>query len=139
MLETIKRAANGMYHPKGYNEEDDLQGLLFLRLGGAHVADITHHIFGTPSVRTIRTCTIVPQIIPSPSFSTHDEIQRNVVASFEGLLKGLGLSGQEVLHAIIMFDELAIKKWPRWDDKSNKVLGICREHGSGSSLPAKTI
>ena len=49
MLETIKRAAEGMYHPKDYNEEDDLQALLFLHLGGAHVADIAHHIFGTPS------------------------------------------------------------------------------------------
>lgn len=134
MLETIKRAANGTYHPKGYNEEDDLQGLLFLRLGGARVADIAHHIFGTPSARTIRTRTIVPQIIPSPSFPTHDEIQRNVVASFEGLLKGLGLSRQKALHAIVMFDELAIEKRPRWDDKSNKVLGLCREHGSGTSL-----
>ena len=49
MLETIKRAAEGMYHPKGYNEEDNLQALLFLCLDGAHVADIAHHIFGTPS------------------------------------------------------------------------------------------
>jgi hypothetical protein len=49
MLETIKRAATGTYHPKGYTEEDDLQALLFLRLGGVRVADIAHHIFGTPS------------------------------------------------------------------------------------------
>jgi hypothetical protein len=134
MLETIKRAAAGTYHPKGYDEEDDLQALLFLRLGGARVADIAHHIFGTPSARTIRTRTTVPQIIPLPSFPTHDEIQRNVVASFEGLLDGLGISGQKMLHAVAMFDELAIEKRPRWDDKSNRVLGICREHGSGTSL-----
>jgi len=28
-----------------------------------------------------------------------------------------------------MFDELAVEKRPQWDDKSNKVLGVCREHG----------
>jgi hypothetical protein len=138
MLETIKRAAAGTYHPKGYDEEDDLQALLFLRLGGARVADIAHRIFGTPSARTIRTRTTVSQIIPSPSFPTRNEIQRNIVASFEGLLDGLGMSGQGVLHTVAMFDELAVEKRPRWDDKSNKVLGICREHGSGTSLEFTT-
>jgi hypothetical protein len=39
-----------------------------------------------------------------------------------------------VLHAVAVFDELAIEKRPRWDDKSDKVLGICHEHGSGTSL-----
>ena len=34
MLEMIKRAAEGTYHPKGFDEQDDLQALLFLRLGG---------------------------------------------------------------------------------------------------------
>jgi hypothetical protein len=134
ILEMVKKAAAGTYHPKGYDEEDDLQALLFLCPGGAQVADIAHHIFGTPSARMIRMCTIVPQISPSPSFSTCNEIQRNIVASFKGLLDGLGISEQKNLHAVTMFDELAIEKRPRWDDKSNKVLGICREHGSETSL-----
>lgn len=138
ILDMVKRAAAGTYHPKGFDEEDDLQALLFLRLGGARVADIAHHIFGTPSVQTIRTRTSVPQIIPSPSFPTRDEIQRNVVASFEGLLDGLGVPGQKQLHTVAMFDELAIEKRPRWDDKSNKVLGICREHGRETSLEFTT-
>jgi hypothetical protein len=43
-----------------------------------------------------------------------------------------------MLHAIAMFDELAIEMWPWWDDKSNNVLGICREHGSGTSLEFTT-
>jgi len=93
VLEMIKKAAAGTYHLKGYDKEDDLQALLFLRLGGAHVADIAHHIFGTPSIQTIHTCTSVPQIIPLPLFPTHNKIQCNVVASFEGLLDGLGISG----------------------------------------------
>jgi hypothetical protein len=98
MLETVKRAAEGTYHPKGYDEEDDLQALLFLHLGGARIADIAYHIFGTPSARTIRTRTTVPQIVPSPSFPTCEEIQHNIAASFEGLLDGLGISGQKMLR-----------------------------------------
>ncbi|KAH9983684.1 hypothetical protein BJV77DRAFT_1072684 [Russula vinacea] len=42
MLKIVKKAAEGTYHPKGSNEENDLQALLFLRLGGARVADIAH-------------------------------------------------------------------------------------------------
>jgi hypothetical protein len=133
MLELVKRAAKGMYHPKGFDEEDDLQALLFLRLGGAQVADIAHRIFGTPSVSTIQTRTSVPQIISSPSFPTRAEIERNITTSFEGLLDVLTGSMQH-LHAIIMFDELSTEKRPGWDDKSNKILGVCREHGHDTSL-----
>jgi len=39
-----------------------------------------------------------------------------------------------MLHAVTMFDELVVEKRPQWDDRSNKVLGICREHGRETSL-----
>ena len=41
---------------------------------------------------------------------------------------------QNLLHGILMFDELVIEKQPRWDDKSNKFLGVCREHGHVTNL-----
>jgi hypothetical protein len=131
ILELVKKAAGGAYHPKGFDEEDDLQALLFLCLGGARVADVAHRIFGTPSVSTIRTCTIVPQILASPSFPMLYEIEHNIAACFEGVLDNLGVSA---LHGILMFDEIAIEKRPRWDDKSNRILGVCREHGRDTSL-----
>ena len=55
------------------------------------------------------------------------------MACFEGLLDILRTSGQ-CTHAVLMFDELAVEKRPRWDDKSNKVLGVCCEHGRETSL-----
>jgi hypothetical protein len=135
MLELVKKAAAGTYHPKSFDEEDDLQALLFLRLGGARVADVAHRIFGTPSVSAIRTRTIVPQILASPSFPTHYEIEHNIAACFGGVLEILGGS---MLHGILMFNEIAIKKRPRWDDKTNKILGVCREHGRDTSLEFTT-
>ncbi|KAI0282663.1 hypothetical protein BC826DRAFT_1110696 [Russula brevipes] len=66
-------------------------------------------MFGTPSVSTIRTHTTVPQLLASPSYPTPNEVEHNVVASFQ-------------------------KKRPRWDDKTNKFLGLCREHGSETSI-----
>lgn len=131
MLELVKKAAAGTYHPKSFDEEDDLQALLFLRLGGARVADVAHRIFGTPSVSTIRTRTLVPQILTSPSFPMYYEIEHNVAACFEGVFDNLGVS---MLHGILMFDEIAIEKRPRWDDKSNRILGVCQEHGRDTSL-----
>jgi hypothetical protein len=92
MLELIKKAAEGTYHPKGFDEEDDLQALLFLCLGGARVVDIAHHIFRTPSTSTIWTRTTVPQILPLPSFPTCYELEHNISATFENLRDILGVS-----------------------------------------------
>jgi hypothetical protein len=133
MLSLIKKAGEGTYHPKGFDEEEELQVLLLLRLGGARIAGIAHRVFGTPSVSTICSQTTVPQILPSPSFSTHYEVLKNIASTFEGILDMMRVS-QNLLHRILMFDELAIEKRPRWDDKSNKFLGVCREHGHATSL-----
>ncbi len=133
MLNLIKKAGEGTYHPKGFDKEEDLQVLLFLHLGGARIADITHRVFGTPSVSTIRSQTTVPQILSSPSFPTHDKVSKNIASMFEGILDMMRAS-QNLLHGILMFDELAIEKRPRWDDKSNKFLGVCREHGHATNL-----
>jgi hypothetical protein len=71
-----------------------------------------------------------------------DEIQHNFAVTFESIIDILGTSGQasgkasgtNPLHAVLMFDELAVEKRPRWDDKSNKILGICQEHRCKMSL-----
>ena len=39
-----------------------------------------------------------------------------------------------MLHAVIMFDEISVEARPRWDDKTNNILGVCREHGCRTSL-----
>jgi hypothetical protein len=109
MLELIKRAAEGTYYLKGFDEEDNLQALLFLWLGGAHVVNITHCIFGTPSVSVIHTCTTISQILPSPAFPTCFEIEHNVAACFEGLLDIIGALGK-CAYVVLMFDELAVEK-----------------------------
>jgi len=109
MLNLIKKAGEGTYHPKGFDEEEDLQVLLFLCLGGSRVADIAHCVFGTPSVSTIRSRTTVPLILPSLSFPTHHEVLKNIASMFEGILDMMGVS-RNLLHGILMFDELAIEK-----------------------------
>jgi len=134
MLELIKKAAEGTYHPNGFDEEEDLQALLFLCLGGAQVADVAHCIFRTPAASTIRRHSIIPQLIASPSFPTSHEVESNIAASFKAIQDILGASTQKVFHAMLMFDEISVECCPRWDDKTNKILGMCRKHGQGTSL-----
>ena len=132
-LELIKKAAEGTYHLKGFDEENNLQALLFLWLRGACVANIAYYIFGTPSVSVVCTYTTIPQILPSPAFPTHFEIEQNIAAYFEeilDILRTLGLCA----YAVLMFDKLAVEKQPQWDDKFNKVLRVCCEYGEGTSL-----
>jgi len=134
MLKLIKKAADGTYHPKGFDEEEELQALLFLHLGGAQVTDVAHHMFGTPAVSTIQKHTIIPQILALPSFPTSYEIGCNITASFKAICELLGATMQNMLHAMIMFDEILVERCPHWDDKTNKILGVCQEHGQETNL-----
>jgi hypothetical protein len=86
ILELIMKAARGLYHPKGFNEEKDLQTLLFLCLGGQRVAEIAHWIFGLPSPNTVRRRTMIPPLVCSPLYPLETELVQNLKAAFESLL-----------------------------------------------------
>jgi len=110
ILELITRAAQGLYHPKGFDKEEDLQMLLFLHLGGQQVAEIVHRIFGLPSPNTVCRCTMIPPLICSPSYPLETELVQNLKAVFESLLPLL--AGQPLAHAVLMLNEIAQEKWP---------------------------
>ena len=40
----------------------------------------------------------------------------------------------KVLHAVVMFDEIAAEKRMRWDPKTNHFLGVCRQHAHKTSM-----
>lgn len=50
MVELLKYANNGLYHPKGYMKEEMLNSVLFLWLGDSHVADLAHKSLGWPGI-----------------------------------------------------------------------------------------
>ncbi|KAH9032478.1 hypothetical protein EDB85DRAFT_1865137 [Lactarius pseudohatsudake] len=56
ILDLVRKAACGLYHPKGFDEKEDLQTLLFLRLGGQRVADIAHRIHHLVPQKIITRC-----------------------------------------------------------------------------------
>ncbi|TRM60790.1 hypothetical protein BD626DRAFT_603193 [Schizophyllum amplum] len=121
MLSMVYQAKAGLYHPKSYEEEDDLKGLLLWRLGGARVGNIAHHVFGTPAVSTLRHRSTMAKFVPSPAAPIPQEITDNLEAGFSSIDDLLHLPDAEIMHVV------ALEKRPRWDEKTNKILGLCRE------------
>jgi hypothetical protein len=129
LLEAYTDAGAGVYQPKNYTEEEDLKNILIWRLSGNRVAQINHRANGAPSVTYLRTRSTVPPLIPSPAQPTIEQVQKNLEATIGGVLDVLhnGVQTGGVVHAVLMFDELATEKRIRWDPKTNFFLGICRE------------
>ena len=122
MLDLLDRANKGLYSPKNFTEEEMLRGLLFLRLGGARVADLAHRSLGHPGESTLRRSTAVTTISPCAGMPTQTEIRANIQAIFHGtnLPNNYGY--------VLMIDEIKLEERPRWDDRTNKISGLCREH-----------
>ena len=107
--------------------------LVLLRLGGGRLASFGHKALGLPSRSTLGTRTIVPPIIPSYGVPSILEIGANIMASFESVMDVVRAQGG-VLHAVLMFDEIASEKRIRVDRTRDVFLGVCRQHGGKTSL-----
>ena len=73
MIELLDCASKGVYKPHGYTEEEKLCGLLFLQLGGLHVAELAHRPLGSPGVSTLRSNSAITLLSPSPRMPTELE------------------------------------------------------------------
>ncbi|KAF8970227.1 hypothetical protein BDZ97DRAFT_1652701, partial [Flammula alnicola] len=137
ILELYHRAAEGIYHPKSFSEEDDMRGLLLWLLGGNRIAGIASRALGLPALTTLRNRAIMPPLIPSHSTPAVSEVTKNIDACFESI--GEILASRKVVHQVLMFDEIATEKRIRWDDHTNNFLGVCREHGKRTALEFSTV
>ncbi|KAJ7085187.1 hypothetical protein B0H15DRAFT_988746 [Mycena belliarum] len=136
MLERYYRACRVVYNPKSFDEDDKMLMLLVLRLGGARLAGIVHRALGLPGLSTIRSNTVIRPLRASPGYPTIQEIEANIDACAEGEPDSDGHS--VVVHRVLMLDEIAVEQRPRWDDKTNKILGACRECCGKVSLELNT-
>ena len=134
LLASYMAAAEGYYNPKSFTEEEDMKALLLWKLGGNRVAEINHRANNAPSVSYLRTCSTVPPIVPSHEQPTVNQVTTNVEATFDGVLDVIhGENSSEIIHTVLMFDEIATEKRIRWDPKTNYFLGLCREHGHNTA------
>jgi hypothetical protein len=108
-------------------------GLLLLRLGGSRVAEIGHRALGLPSVSTLRRHTTICSLLPSPGKPTVEEIEANIDSCLDTTAEFSASKSQgmpvPIVHQVLMLDEIATEKRARYDDRNNKVVGVCRQHG----------
>lgn len=125
-MQQLDKAMRGAYRPKDYMEEEKLRGLLFLRLGGSRVAELAHRSLGTPGVTTLWRCSVLPplQTLSTPPLLV--DLQHNLELFFASS-KELETPVHKAGYGI-MIDEIAVEQQPWWDDRSNQILGLCREH-----------
>jgi hypothetical protein len=114
------------YNPKGFTPDDYMVGLCVLRLGGARLADLLHRGLGLPGLTTLRKHSIIRPLRASPGMPTVAEIEANIDAYTTGEETPTG--APKIVHRVLMLDEIAVEKRARWDDKTNMILGACREH-----------
>ncbi|KAF6745690.1 hypothetical protein DFP72DRAFT_1077229 [Ephemerocybe angulata] len=139
LLDQVVKAAAGLYKPKDYVEEDYMRGLVLWKLGGNRIATIAHRSLGLPSITTLKNQARIPPILLSARQPTVAEVSKNVDMSFDGLEEALEpKNGAVNNHAVLMFDEIATEKRLRWDDNSDLVVGICREHAHKVPLEFRT-
>lgn len=129
-MASLEAAAQGIYHPKNFTEEEAMRALLAWRLGGNHLA---HRSRDDPSLTCLRRISFTPPIVPSHAQPTVLEVSTNVSATFANDLDIIQ-SRIRVLRTVVAFDEVATEKRVRWDPKTNFFLGICREHSHRTSL-----
>jgi hypothetical protein len=136
LIQQYDHAAQKLYKPKGYTDEDIMRSIVLLRLGGARVAEFAHQSLALPSLTTIRRQTVMPALLVSPSAPTIAEVEANIVSCYSSLSSCSGGTStssdfeqpRKIAHQVIMLDELAVEKRVRWDDLHNKFQGTCREH-----------
>ena len=141
LIQQYELAAEKLYKPKAFTNEDIMRSIVLLRLGGARVAQFAHQSLALPSLTTIRRQTVLPALLVSPSAPTVAEVEANIIASCSSLHSiarsrsggsALGTEPRQpsdkIVHQVLMLDELAVEKRARWDDSHNKFQGTCREH-----------
>ena len=136
LIAQYERAAVKLYKPKSYTNEDIMQSIVMLRLGGSHIAEFAHRSTFLPSPTTARQNAITLPLKVSVEKPTVLDIEENILVSL-GPLEGLDTDGCKIKHQVFVLDEIAVEKWPQWDDRTNMFLGACREHGH--RVPLKFI
>jgi hypothetical protein len=135
MMKLVDKAMLGLYKPKNFTEEEMLRNLLFLKLGGSRVAEIAHRALGGPGVSTLRRHSVNRPLRAVSSFPMTADICYNLDASFSvSVNSGKEGTSDNATGYILMFDEIAVERRPRWDDATNQFLGVCREHGQSLGL-----
>lgn len=132
LLKLYEAAVDGAYRPRTYSEKDALRGLLIWRMGGERVAQVAYRTLGLPSISTLRRHTLIAPLVASSGKPSLVEVSSNIKACFSPLAETTPTTA--VVHQVLMLDELKVEGRLRYDDRTNFILGSCREHCTRGSL-----
>ncbi|PBK88629.1 hypothetical protein ARMGADRAFT_1065534 [Armillaria gallica] len=146
MLEKIDKAARRVYRPRGYERMDFERTYLIWKLGGVCAADIAFRTMGIPSIDATRKSINIVPLYASPSDPTLAEIEHNLNASSSNSLslfqrrQSIIVDENDALMGMTMpMDEIKLQERLRWDQRTNNILGVCREHGHKCCLEFRSI
>ncbi|EIW82024.1 hypothetical protein CONPUDRAFT_54412, partial [Coniophora puteana RWD-64-598 SS2] len=133
MIGLLNKAVNGLYKPKGVTETELLRAKVFSNIAGSRALQILHRSTGALSDRTVRRHTVTPPLWVLVAAPTVEEVQFNVSNTFGGggrdMPTGAAVetSSLNVPGYQLMIDKIKVEGRPRWDDKTNMILGVARE------------
>eukprot|EP00798_Chlamydomonas_sp_ICE-L_P005309 gene5309-18554_t len=132
IIEQVSKAAQGVYHAKGWKDDPDAIDLAFLvlKIGGPLLLTAVHKATqNLPCVSWVKANGSPPKFAPYYGVDIKSVVKQNIMvlvaksekASLPGLLPTLC-----AWH--IRCDEVASEKRLRWCPKTNRLIGICFEH-----------
>lgn len=132
ILDRIQAAISGLFHAKGYQEEDIDLGLLVLRIGGPRLVHALHQVDGLPSISLLYKQKAA-KFRPSIGAYDMETLWKNLMSMVLSVNQG------EACCWVLMIDEVACEQRVRWNSEDNKLYGICREHSSRVSLTVDSV
>ena len=113
LIQQYEWAVDKLYQLKEYSQVDIMNSIILLHLGGACVAEFAHQSLSLPSLMTIWCNTVIQALIVLPSISTIIKIEANIIPCHADLDIP---NNVEVVHQVLMLDELAVEKCVWWDN-----------------------
>jgi hypothetical protein len=108
IIQQYERVVEKLYKPKGYTNEDIMQSIVLLQLGGACVATFAHRSLALPSPTTIQRNTILLTLVVSLSTPSLADIEVNILSCYSAFNSVRPSDKNTIIHQVLMLDELAV-------------------------------
>jgi hypothetical protein len=139
ILERIDMAAKRKYFPRGYLQADFERAYLIYKLGGRAAAAVARGL-GVPSIDATKRHIAAKPLQSSAGYPTNAELRANLNHSYPNSSPPSSFDTSAPVHGMSMqIDEIKVQERLRWDPRTDKILGVCREHGSSVALEFRSM
>ncbi|KAF6753825.1 hypothetical protein DFP72DRAFT_1069028 [Ephemerocybe angulata] len=131
MMNLLERAVSEFRTAKGFSERDLDLALIVKALGGPRLLFALQKAHGLPSESTLRRRQHIPTLLASIGVPTAAEVDANIEMFCNPDMRPPPppLPSGKQYGNVAMFDGIATETRCSYCPRTNKVLGLCREHG----------